>query len=51
MALEAGAECEAWQQDRLQTGGRVVDPALEEDGRSAVQGGAPSCQRAVDGAL
>lgn len=49
---------EAWLGDRLQTGGGVgggfwaaVDRVLEQDRRSAAQGGAPSCQRALDGAL
>lgn len=44
---------------RLEGGGGVVgggfwaavDRILEQDGRRAAQGGAPSCQRAPDGAL
>lgn len=29
----------------------AVDRVLEHDGRTAVQGGTPSCQQALDGAL
>lgn len=54
VALETGAgrgkRADAW----LGGGGGVwaaVDPVLEQDGRIVVQGGVPSCQRTLDGAL